>query len=57
MEETKMAQTEQNKVMPGYKQTEVGVISEDWEVKKLGEIGVFKNGINNLQKTLDLGLH
>jgi type I restriction enzyme S subunit len=24
---------------PGYKQTEVGVIPEDWEVKRLGEIG------------------
>ncbi|MCS6244175.1 MAG: hypothetical protein H2172_10015 [Opitutus sp.] len=24
---------------PGYKQTEVGVIPEDWDVKKLGEIG------------------
>lgn len=26
-------------VNPGYKQTEVGVIPEDWEVKSLGEIG------------------
>lgn len=26
-------------VKPGYKQTEVGVIPEDWEVKSLGEIG------------------
>jgi type I restriction enzyme S subunit len=26
-------------VNPGYKQTEVGVIPEDWEVKTLGEIG------------------
>ena len=26
-------------VKPGYKQTEVGVIPEDWEDKKLGEIG------------------
>lgn len=26
-------------VKPGYKQTEVGVIPEDWEVKPLGEIG------------------
>ena len=30
----------------GYKQTEVGVIPEDWEVKKLGEIGLFKKGRN-----------
>ena len=26
-------------VKPGYKQTEVGVIPEDWEVKPLGSIG------------------
>ena len=26
------------KHIPGYKQTEVGVIPEDWEVKPLGEI-------------------
>jgi type I restriction enzyme S subunit len=34
------------KVKPGYKQTEVGVIPEDWEVYTLGEIGKFKNGLN-----------
>ena len=27
------------KLKPGYKQTEVGVIPEEWEVKALGEIG------------------
>ena len=26
-------------VRPGYKQTEVGVIPEDWEVRPLGELG------------------
>jgi type I restriction enzyme, S subunit len=31
---------------PGYKQTEVGVIPEDWLIEKLGSIGKFKNGIN-----------
>jgi type I restriction enzyme, S subunit len=30
----------------GYKQTEVGVIPEDWLVTPLGELGNFKNGIN-----------
>jgi type I restriction enzyme, S subunit len=30
----------------GYKQTEVGLIPEDWAVIPLGEIGNFKNGIN-----------
>ncbi|SHM54698.1 restriction endonuclease subunit S [Flavobacterium xanthum] len=28
----------------GYKQTEIGVIPEDWEVKSLGEIGKFSKG-------------
>ena len=28
----------------GYKKTEVGVIPEDWEVKKLGELGKFSKG-------------
>ncbi|NJL06659.1 MAG: restriction endonuclease subunit S, partial [Chloroflexaceae bacterium] len=31
-------------VPPGYKQTEIGVIPEDWEVKRLGEIGSFSRG-------------
>lgn len=33
-------------VKPGYKNTEVGVIPEDWEVRPLSEMGIFKNGIN-----------
>ena len=31
---------------PGYKQTDVGVIPENWEVRTLGTLGQFKNGIN-----------
>ena len=31
-------------VKPGYKQTEVGVIPEDWEVSKLGKHATFKTG-------------
>ena len=30
----------------GYKRTEVGVIPEDWNVRTLGALGEFKNGIN-----------
>ncbi len=33
-------------VPAGYKRTEVGVIPEDWEVRTLGALGDFKNGIN-----------
>ena len=29
---------------PGYKQTEVGVIPEEWEVKSIAELGVIKTG-------------
>ena len=31
-------------VKPGYKQTEVGVIPEEWEVRKLGERSAFRTG-------------
>jgi type I restriction enzyme, S subunit len=31
-------------VKPGYKQTEAGIIPEDWEVKKLGEIAEIATG-------------
>ena len=31
-------------VRPGYKQTEVGVIPEDWEVKPLGTVAGYTNG-------------
>ena len=30
----------------GYKQTEVGVIPEDWEVKPMAELFTFQNGVN-----------
>ncbi len=36
--------TQTEKIPKGYKQTELGVIPEDWDVKKLGEIGSFSKG-------------
>lgn len=33
-------------VKEGYKQTEIGVIPEDWETMKLGDLFEFKNGLN-----------
>ncbi len=33
-------------VRPGYKQTEVGVIPEDWDVKPMAELFTFQNGVN-----------
>jgi type I restriction enzyme, S subunit len=39
----------------GYKLTEVGVIPDDWEVKRLGELGKFKNGINKSKEDFGYG--
>jgi restriction endonuclease S subunit len=40
------ANNKQTAPRPGYKQTELGEIPEDWEVKTLGDLGKFKNGVN-----------
>ena len=42
-------------VPAGYKLTEVGVIPEDWEVRNLGAMGEFKNGINKDKKEFGHG--
>ncbi|MEG4595180.1 restriction endonuclease subunit S [Microcoleus sp. F8_C2] len=39
----------------GYKQTDAGVIPHDWMVKKLGEIGKLKNGINKAKEEFGFG--
>jgi type I restriction enzyme S subunit len=41
------------KVKPGYKQTEVGVIPEDWKVKSLGELVAFLDGHRRPVKDAD----
>lgn len=38
-----------------YKQTEVGLIPNDWEVKRLGEIFEFKNGLNKEKEFFGYG--
>lgn len=39
--------TDDSTVIPlGYKRTEMGIIPEDWEIRALGTLGQFKNGIN-----------
>lgn len=40
----------QEKVKEGYKQTSIGIIPDDWEVKKLGQIGVFQT--SSIDKTI-----
>ncbi|MBI5290327.1 MAG: restriction endonuclease subunit S [Chloroflexi bacterium] len=42
-------------VRPGYKQTEVGVIPEDWNAVPLGDLGKFKNGINKNRESFGYG--
>lgn len=39
----------------GYKQTEVGVIPEDWDLINLGEIFGFKNGLNKSKEFFGYG--
>ncbi|WP_312346387.1 restriction endonuclease subunit S [Chryseobacterium binzhouense] len=39
-----------------YKQTELGLIPEEWQVKKLGELGEFKNGINKDKEDFGFGI-
>ncbi|WP_448872819.1 restriction endonuclease subunit S [Desulfobulbus propionicus] len=41
-----------NTVPPGYKQTEVGVIPVDWEIKRLGEVAMIATG--NTPPTKDI---
>ena len=45
----------QMNIPKGYKQTEVGLIPENWVVKKLGDIGKFKNGINKGKEDFGFG--
>jgi type I restriction enzyme S subunit len=38
-----------------FKQTEIGLIPEDWDIVELGEIGNFKNGINKSKEDFGFG--
>lgn len=40
-------------VLPGYKQTEVGVIPEDWHISTLGEISTMSSGTTPSRNLLD----
>lgn len=42
-------------VRPGYKQTEVGVIPEDWNAVPIGEMFTFKNGLNKAKEFFGYG--
>ena len=42
-------------IKKGYKMTDVGVIPEDWEVKSIGELFSFKNGLNKDKDSFGFG--
>ncbi len=42
--------TEQNNIPNGYKQTEIGIIPGDWEVKKFKDIGTTYSGLSGKKK-------
>ena len=44
-------------VRKGYKQTEVGVIPEDWEVQQIKNIATIKTGSRNTQDKVDNGIY
>ena len=41
---------EEKKIPPGYKKTEVGVIPEEWEIRRLGDMGVTYGGLSGKSK-------
>lgn len=46
---------ETKKVPEGYKKTDIGIIPEEWNVMKIGDIFEFKNGLNKEKKYFGLG--
>ena len=50
--------TATKKIQPGYKQTEVGVIPEDWEVKEIADVSTLKSGLSiTSKKIFEMGLY
>ncbi len=43
-------------VKPGYQQTEVGVIPEEWEVRLLGEVATIRDGTHQTPKYVPAGI-
>ncbi|MFA6108544.1 MAG: restriction endonuclease subunit S [Candidatus Latescibacterota bacterium] len=48
--------TETQKIPHGYKQTEIGVIPADWDVKELGELVDVKDGTHQTPKYFESGI-
>lgn len=47
--------TMQGEIRPGYKQTELGVIPEDWEATTLGDLVTYTNGTAHEQNITEFG--
>lgn len=43
-------------IPPGYRKTEIGIIPEDWEVKKLGNVFRLKSGETKPDDTENMGI-
>lgn len=52
----KVEQIRQGIVPEGYKETKVGIIPKDWQIKRLGEVLEFKNGINAKKEQYGTGI-
>jgi len=48
--------TKRNNISSGYKSTPLGIIPETWNIKTLGEIFEFKNGINAEKESYGKGV-
>lgn len=45
------------KIKNGYKQTEIGIIPEDWEVERIQNLALIKTGSKNTQDRIENGLY
>ena len=50
-----MGKMKGEKIPPGYKKTEIGIIPEDWELVKIGDVFNFKNGLNKAKEFFGKG--
>jgi type I restriction enzyme, S subunit len=48
--------TTDSQLKEGYKQTEIGIIPNDWSIVTLGEVLSFQNGVNADKKAYGTGI-
>lgn len=49
--------TMQGEIRPGYKQTEVGTIPDDWDVARIADVASITTGSRNTQDRIDTGIY